>query len=109
MTCKDALYGRRSIRKYQNKEVSKDLILDILNCGRLAPSAKNRQPWFFVVVSGDIKNKIANLMINYKNEKYDTVSFTGTIAKDAPVLILVFKNISDNWENMDDLSIGASI
>ena len=37
---------------YKNKagqiiELSRKIVEDILNCGRLAPSAKNRQPWYF--------------------------------------------------------------
>ena len=39
---------RRSIRNFKNDNVNKELIEDILNCGRLAPSAKNKQPWYFV-------------------------------------------------------------
>ena len=38
-----AIEDRRSIRKYKDIKVSKEQILDILNAGRLAPSAKNRQ------------------------------------------------------------------
>jgi nitroreductase len=40
-----AIEDRSSIRKYKDIKVSKEQILDILNAGRLAPSAKNRQPW----------------------------------------------------------------
>ena len=42
-----AIEDRRSIRKYKDIDVDKEIILDILNAGRLAPSAKNRQPWYF--------------------------------------------------------------
>ncbi|MFA5349096.1 MAG: nitroreductase family protein [Candidatus Paceibacterota bacterium] len=41
---------RRSIRKYQDKEISMDLIKDILNAARLAPSAYNAQPSRFIVI-----------------------------------------------------------
>lgn len=58
-----AIKKRRSIRAFKNEDVNKGLIEDILNCGRLAPSAKNRQPWFFVIVKDDVKNKIADMMI----------------------------------------------
>ncbi len=37
---------------------------DIVNCGRLAPSAKNRQPWYFVIPKGKAKDKIADMMID---------------------------------------------
>ncbi|MBQ3584068.1 MAG: nitroreductase family protein [Lachnospiraceae bacterium] len=39
--------SRRSIRKYLDKEVSKEVIEQIIDAARMAPSAKNRQPWKF--------------------------------------------------------------
>jgi nitroreductase len=49
---------RRSIRKYQNKDISKDLLNEIIEAGRYAPSSHNSQPWRFIVISskGQIKN-----------------------------------------------------
>lgn len=37
-----SIEDRRSIRNYTDKKISEDIVKDILNCGRLAPSAKNR-------------------------------------------------------------------
>ncbi len=54
MTLSDEVYKlittRHSCRKFQDKEVLHDDIIKIINCGLSAPSAMNRQPWFFVVV-----------------------------------------------------------
>lgn len=44
-----AIENRRSIRRFADKDVSNLLIEHIMNAGTLAPSAKNRQPWYFVV------------------------------------------------------------
>ena len=41
--------NRRSIRKYKRHEISKEIIEDIIYSATLAPSAKNRQPWKFIV------------------------------------------------------------
>lgn len=110
----NAIEERRSIRKYKDKEVDKEIIMDILNAGRLAPSAKNRQPWYFIKVNTNIKNKIANLMCEYVEEKGSdgrlySVNFTANVIKEAPVLILVLKEKDNNWNTYDNLSIGASI
>ena len=40
---------RRSVREYLPKAISKEVLEDIVDCGRLAPSARNLQPWIFVV------------------------------------------------------------
>ena len=50
-----SIYERRSIRKYQDQSVPRAFIEEILNAGRMAPSAKNRQPWKYVVCGGTYK------------------------------------------------------
>ena len=109
-----AIENRRSIRKYKDTEVSKEQILDILNAGRLAPSAKNRQPWYFIKVSTSMKNEIADLMIKYTEDKEKegrlySVSFTSNVIKEASVLILILKSKDDVWDRYDTLSVGAAI
>lgn len=44
---------RRSIRKYQNREVEKDKVIQILESARLAPSGSNTQPWTFIIVESE--------------------------------------------------------
>lgn len=56
MEFKDVIKGRRSIRKYKEDSVPKEIIMDILNDARLAPSWKNMQCWSFVVVD-DVDTK----------------------------------------------------
>ena len=46
----DVIYRRRSVRFYQEKQVSEYLVRKILEAGRFAPSAGNAQPWKFIVV-----------------------------------------------------------
>lgn len=42
---------RRSIRLYQERPVPKELLLQILEAGRWAPTGANLQPWHFIVVT----------------------------------------------------------
>lgn len=61
------ILDRRSIRKYQDKEISREDILTVLEAGRLAPSGSNTQPWRFVVVTAqDTKEKIVQADHNQK-------------------------------------------
>lgn len=46
----EAIRTRRSVRKFRPKPVPDENLETILEAGRLAPSAGNRQPWRFVVV-----------------------------------------------------------
>lgn len=47
----EALKTRRSTRKYQKTPVSRDVLADMVDCARLAPTAMNRQLADFVVVT----------------------------------------------------------
>lgn len=115
-----SIMNRRSIRKFKDEDISDEIILDILNCGRLAPSAKNRQPWYFIVLKNVMKDKVADLMIEYtlthdmKKERKGlkapcSVNPTADVIKQAPVLILIFREKDDNWNVGDNLSIGACV
>jgi coenzyme F420-0:L-glutamate ligase/coenzyme F420-1:gamma-L-glutamate ligase len=42
---------RRSIRRYEDRSVARSVIEDLLTCASWAPSAHNRQPWRFCVVT----------------------------------------------------------
>ena len=46
----NAIKSRQSVRKYSDKPISDDVLNNILEAGRLAPSWVNVQPWKFIVV-----------------------------------------------------------
>lgn len=54
--------SRRSIRRYKDIPVKKELIEEILKAGMLAPSSKNRQPWHFIVTTGSAKEQVLKAM-----------------------------------------------
>lgn len=53
----EAIRKRRSIRKYQEREVESDKLERILEAARLAPSARNRQEWRFIIVKDKTKRE----------------------------------------------------
>ncbi|MCR8433704.1 MAG: nitroreductase family protein [Crenarchaeota archaeon] len=58
MACYDVLQAiteRRSIRKYRPDKVDCNLILKLLEAARWTPSAKNAQPWEFIIVDDKAK------------------------------------------------------
>lgn len=52
-----AIRDRRSIRAYKDVPVPHDQLMQVLEAGRIAPSAGNRQPWKFVVVTDPATRK----------------------------------------------------
>ena len=47
----NSIFHRISVRKYEDKPVEKEKIMQILKAGMQAPSACNQQPWDFYVVT----------------------------------------------------------
>jgi len=59
----EALRGRRSVRDYESgKPVPKEALETIVDCGRLAASACNIQPWAFIVITDpEMLRRIADI------------------------------------------------
>ncbi len=50
MEVHEAVKARRSVRAFEDREIPEGVLTKILEAGRIAPSANNRQPWHFIVV-----------------------------------------------------------
>ncbi len=63
MDTMDAIFTRRSIRKYTDKNVSDEIIQELLKAAFVAPSAFDERPWHFVVVNDrKVLNTLADQM-----------------------------------------------
>ncbi len=59
MNVQEALFTRRSIRKYEPRPIDPQMVETIVKAGMYAPSAVNKQPWHFIVFSREeIKEQI---------------------------------------------------
>lgn len=62
MDALEAIAGRYSTREFAQTPVPQDVIERIVDAGRLAPTARNVQPWHFVVVTdAGTRKRIAEL------------------------------------------------
>jgi len=78
--------NRESIRDYDsNKKIPDEVLNRILNAGRIAPSASNRQPWTFILVSSE--GKLAEVRDCYHREWF----------KQAPYVLVTIGNKSQSW------------
>jgi nitroreductase len=74
----EVLKTRRSVRAYTRGAVARKIIEDVVDCGRLAATAINLQPWEFVVVTGpELLRRIAETTDH------------GEFIADAPVCVVV--------------------
>ncbi len=110
MNINDAIKKRRSIRKYQDKPVSHDLIESIFSQAQQAPSNCNTQPWHVAVVSGDAKDAVvermcADILSGKKpNNYFETVdqSFTGDYRKrQIDCAISLYDSVDIKYEEKD--------
>jgi nitroreductase len=86
MDAMDALMKRRSVRSFTATPVPAKIIEKIVDAGRLAPTARNVQPWEFVVVTNqDTRRALARL------------ATTGPFIADAPVCVAVFCADTKYW------------
>jgi len=99
MDCLEAIFTRRSIRRYLDKPVEREKIKKALEAGHWAPSGKNNQPWRFVVIeSPKIRESLAELTVS------------GRIIREAPVAIGVFMDKDVSYQREKDIqAIGACI
>lgn len=81
---------RRSIRKYKPNQVERDKLERILEAGRLAPSAANRQPWHFIAVTDP--EHVATLRASYAKPWEVT----------APAILAVCIEPSKSWVRKKD-------
>jgi len=77
MSTVDLILSRRSIRRYEDKDIPEEVLQQILETGRQAPSAANRQPIRFVVVNDHdiLKNLCDNLFTRFV--KYAPLAIVG--------------------------------
>ena len=72
----ELLLNRRSIRKYTDQKVDEETIKKILEAGLSAPSAKNLQPWHFIVVTDrEALDKLADVRPVWKMLKGAPLGF----------------------------------
>jgi len=88
---------RYSCRHYLSKAIEEEKLLYVLEAGRIAPSAANRQPWHFIVVKDpELKNHLF--------EAYPRDWFT-----EAPVVLVVCGNHNQSWKRSKDKKDHADI
>ncbi len=62
METQEAIKKRASVREFENVSLPRDAIEEIVNAGRLAPTARGEEPWELVVVTDKfMREKIAEL------------------------------------------------
>ncbi len=86
---------RRSVRNYAGKKIEKHFLEEIVDCARLAPSARNIQPWDFIVVTDKTSLTQLSKIVPY-----------GNFLKDATACIVVCGH-KESHRHIEDCCIAA--
>ena len=120
----NAIRNRRSIRRFINEPVPRELLEHVFSAAMEAPSPKNAQPWDFVVFEGEKRDtlvaKISTIVDNeWRLGRTNAgVVTTVRVIEQAPVVVLVFNRATARYLKepepviarvIDVQSIGASI
>jgi len=102
------IYERRAVRKYKDQPVDKMLIEEIIDAGKMAPSAMNHQLWKFYVLMDkeQIRSlspfivKVANKVLSWAHG-VDQSNTTDIIFHNAPVVIFITAPKKNEWAALD--------
>lgn len=118
------IYERRAIRKYKDKAIEKSILLEIINAGKMAPSAINRQEWKFYILTkpndieefskeiaraaakGILKSGIKNILRSAASAMHLSHGIDFLKAKDpifhgAPAVIFITSPKQNEWAGLD--------
>jgi F420 biosynthesis protein FbiB-like protein len=110
----DEIRKRRSIRKYQEKEVDLKIVLKALDVARWSPSAHNAQPWRYIIVEDRLlKKRLAENMAAAWIQDLKSNGYSGyqieqltegsiSLFSDAPVLLIACLSMEDMHQYPDD-------
>ncbi|PLX48622.1 MAG: nitroreductase [Desulfobulbaceae bacterium] len=79
---KDIIKNRRSIRKFQNKEVSTEIINDLLYSAKWSPSWGNSQCWELIIIDDEKQKYNLSQTLTKKNP-------ASLAARNAPIVIAI--------------------
>lgn len=79
-----------SIRSYVDKEIPDEILANIIEAGRLAPSAHNDQPWQFIIIRD---RNILNKLKNYCK--------SGGFVSQVNLAVVVITDPSSKWHEID--------
>ena len=89
MTFTDIARSRYSCRNYKSIPIEQEILLRVLEAGRIAPSAVNYQPWYFVVIQD--QGNLTGIHQSYPRDWFRT----------APCIIVLCGDHSASWKRKD--------
>ncbi|MFI5154043.1 MAG: nitroreductase [Chitinophagales bacterium] len=120
----EVINARRSVRKYKNRPVNRATIEQVINAGMMAPSAINKQPWKFYILTDkemirSFDKAIAKVALKdfsksgvkgivqtaghllHAMQNFNLQAITDPIFHGAPVVIFITAPAKNEWAPLD--------
>lgn len=92
------IMARRSIRKYKNEAVSREVLEQIMECGINAPNGQNKQSWEVRIVdTPQVMKEIKETL----NAAYPNMDNVADCFRDAPVMVFIARDKSYDFSAYD--------
>jgi len=110
MDVKQAIKSRRSIRKYEDREISDDVIKEIIDAARLAPSGNNTQPWtYYIIKDRETQSKLRENKVFFQDFVYAAPAIIVCCADlNAYTKNVKGRDLPDEIRAIRDISIASS-
>ena len=118
MNIMEAIYGRRSVRNYQEEAVPKEVLNKLLEAAVMAPSASNAQPWAFAVFQDrdllkNFSDRAKSYFLDFMKDKPDPHGYQAKLSNprynmfyNANTLVIIYA-ISDKHPAVGDCCLAA--
>jgi F420 biosynthesis protein FbiB-like protein len=106
---------RRSIRRFQEKDVDSTIVDVLIQAATWAPSAQNEQPWRFVVVRNpEVKRQIVDAFVARMKGEYEAIGVPMDKMREswenlfaAPVHIFAFAMMPEDTQDKEEYELDA--
>lgn len=100
-----AIEHRASVRRFRPDAVSRELVERLLGCAVRAPNHKLTEPWRFAVLSGDSRDRFADIRAAHRARRFDDPDTPEALkviervrreARDTPIFIVAMCQVSED-------------
>ena len=107
MNILEAIYARRSIRKYEDRPVEREKLVELVKAATAAPTAMNARPWHFIIVDEkEEMDGIRGIMRFGKHNAPAAIVVCGNMKRALPAMIRDFW-VQDCSAAVENICLGA--
>jgi nitroreductase len=111
MSLRSTIRNRVSTKKYTTEWVNPDKIISLLDTAVYAPNHKMREPWRFIIIEGEGKDKLVNNYVNMfkESEREDQRKLLSKVMEAPAIVSVIMKKSPVLADEVEDLQACAAL